>query len=92
MNNCYDCKYRKDVTGSAHSECTHPAFEPPANFMFTFALAAEPGLKFTSDEGVKAISRLAAIKGSGETYAFDNEHDEAEAEEMVKLVEMLTKL
>jgi hypothetical protein len=24
---CYDCEYRKDVTGSAHSQCNHPAFQ-----------------------------------------------------------------
>lgn len=50
MNNCYECKYRKGVTGSAHSECTHPAFDPPNNFLF--ALAVAQGLKLTSDQGV----------------------------------------
>ena len=25
--NCYDCKYKGSVVGSAHSSCHHPAFE-----------------------------------------------------------------
>lgn len=29
--NCYQCKHRKDLTFSAHSECAHPAFKDGIN-------------------------------------------------------------
>ena len=40
--NCYECKYRDDVAGSAHSCCTHPSFtkvmnDPFAQVMGIFA-------------------------------------------------------
>ena len=25
MNKCYECRYRRDVSGSAHSQCSHPS-------------------------------------------------------------------
>ena len=40
--NCYECKYRGGVPGSAHSSCNHPAFaddleNPYSNLMSIFA-------------------------------------------------------
>ena len=40
--NCYDCKYRGKVAGSAHSSCKHPSFNdindnPFANVLGIFA-------------------------------------------------------
>ena len=39
--NCYECKYRGEVAGSAHSCCEHPAFNglknPFAEIMSIFA-------------------------------------------------------
>lgn len=40
--NCYDCKFRREVPGSAHSSCAHPALggasdDPMGNIMATFA-------------------------------------------------------
>lgn len=26
--NCYECKWRREVPGSAHSRCTHPSIGP----------------------------------------------------------------
>lgn len=39
---CYQCQYRSDVPGSAHSRCKHPAFaatldDPLANVLSIFA-------------------------------------------------------
>ena len=27
-NTCYECKWRRDVVGSTHSQCRHPVLEP----------------------------------------------------------------
>lgn len=40
--NCYDCKFRREVAGSAHSSCAHPVVgadcsDPFANMMATLA-------------------------------------------------------
>lgn len=51
MNNCYNCPFRQPCVGSAHSECTHPAFEPPTNFMLALALFKNPTLVLTTNEG-----------------------------------------
>ena len=29
--NCYECKHRREVPGSAHSKCAHPAFDKVAS-------------------------------------------------------------
>jgi len=31
MNECYKCIYRRDVSGSAHSQCTHPSLRKVTN-------------------------------------------------------------
>jgi hypothetical protein len=51
MNNCYNCPYRKPCVGSTHSQCTHPIFEPPNNFMLALALLRNPTLALTTNEG-----------------------------------------
>jgi len=25
--NCYECQYRRDIPGNAHSQCDHPSFQ-----------------------------------------------------------------
>lgn len=39
--NCYDCKFRREVPGSAHSSCAHPVVgandDPFGNMMAIFA-------------------------------------------------------
>lgn len=28
--NCYECKFRRELPGNAHSRCAHPAIKPDA--------------------------------------------------------------
>ena len=31
---CYECKYRRGVSGDTHSRCVHPAIKPVKNEPF----------------------------------------------------------
>ena len=46
--NCYECKYRTDIPGNAHSLCVHPKIEiltgNPLNVLLTLMAQAERGL------------------------------------------------
>lgn len=44
--NCYECKYRRDMAGSCHSECVHPATQVPGAIPPIVKLAAMMGAGF----------------------------------------------
>ena len=53
--NCYECKYRGDIIGDAHSKCNHPAFEKIMNNSFAQVMGI-----FAS------VGRVAPIQVQGE--------------------------
>lgn len=38
--NCYDCKFRHEIVGDAHSECRHPSITEADRIIAPFALMA----------------------------------------------------
>lgn len=55
--NCYECIYRRDVPGSAHSRCTHTAIPKPNHLEEALAILGVPppsGLGAAAKLGVRA--------------------------------------
>ena len=47
-NKCYSCKYRRKITGSAHSSCNHPIFDE-LGMSFPTSMAAKMTNKITKE-------------------------------------------
>ena len=75
--NCYECKHRGSVTGSAHSSCKHPSFEnvnddPFMNIMATFAsVRRTPPIQGESDNGIKVEGNPYGIKSGWFNHPFN---------------------
>lgn len=53
--NCYECKYRQELPGSAHSQCTHPSIGKPDPMMKAFSVLSGSGRGLPTIDMQKAV-------------------------------------
>lgn len=53
MSDCYSCKWRKSVPGSAHSACGHPSIKNPLAMLLKRSTPKELNIK-ANPHGIKS--------------------------------------
>ena len=65
--NCYECKHRRDLAGSAHSQCEHPAYaeiiaDPLVQVMSLFASVGRVPPVKVGAEGIQVMGNPHGIR------------------------------
>ena len=74
--NCYECKHRGEVAGSAHSKCAHPAFraaldDPMAQLFGILASVGRVPPMQAKSTAVKVVGKPHGIKNGWFNHPFD---------------------
>ena len=74
--NCYECEYKGEVAGSAHSSCNHPSFKktnnnPILGIMATFASVGRVPPIQVENEETKVVGSEHGIKNGWFNHPFN---------------------
>lgn len=73
---CYECKHRRDVPGSAHSSCAHPAFasahnDPLSELLAIFASVGRANPVNVANAGCKVVGHPHGIRNGWFSHPFN---------------------
>ena len=69
--NCYDCKYRGSVPGSAHSSCNHPKCKQGSDSILGLMSALSGGHAPQIKTGLKVVGSPQGIRGGWFNHPFN---------------------